>query len=935
MGVKLSGFVHDINGNAQNNLTVELFERTDSATAVTSTSTNSSGKWAFDYSTEGRYDVRISIGGGQYFWVKYDDIIQAEQAEIGSLLIRGSDNAYTTTFTSTPTAARTVTVPDATLTLAGSNLAQTFSANQTFTGTVTVGSDGSGTDVIFYSGNAGDNFTWDASEEKLTITGTATTTALDIADGNVVVADDLTVSGNTTLNGNVTLGNAASDVITVTGTVAGANAMIFEGGTADAHETILTPTDPTADATIKLPAMSAGTYFLPVLDTASTVAISAIPAEINYLDLGATAVGNAIASKAVVLDSNLDYTGIRNLTITGTLSDGNYTFDTSGNVSGLGTVTTSGVLDITDATDSSDATGDTGALRTEGGASIAKKLYVGTDLSVGGNLTVSGTTTTVDTTNTVAKDSLIELNNGASSNSNDLGIVIERGSTGDNSIIAWDESADGFTVGTTTATGASTGNLTITAAPFTAAAIVGTTIDASTDFTIGNTVITDGVVTDSTGLQLAANLDIDGTADISGGLTLSAGGDGALNFANAGENSIKIPDNQASALIIEEANNAYITFVTTNSSEAITVAKATTFSVAATLATGTTIGNLTLADGSITDSGGALDFGNETLTTTGVITAGGLTIPDAGNIGSASDTDAIAISSAGVTTFSAAVDIQGGYANGGGAPYDGVVDAGGGGNWTTLQAGDDALDGGAYSMLVKAGTYSSQNLVVATNNAYIFIEPGTVIDGTITLSGTGIYIQCGNGVDLEGLIISGNSNTFDGGGWETIIDGGAARHAVDITTSFNKVQNTSVKTTDGASNDDYDGVRVHQQTNQIVNVQCINSGRYAFHSDTDGYDAAYIGCVASDSDDHSFYIASTRNRIVGCHAIGAGTDGYHFAATGDHGVMTGSVSRNPGAQSVEVVSGCTDVVITGNRLDGAITDGGTNTIASGNSTVSF
>jgi len=50
--------------------------------------------------------------------------------------------------------------------------------------------------------------------------------------------------------------------------------------------------------------------------------------------------------------------------------------------------------------------------------------------------------------------------------------------------------------------------------------ITGTTIDASTDFTIGNTVITDGVITDSTGLQLAANLDINGTADISGTLTL-------------------------------------------------------------------------------------------------------------------------------------------------------------------------------------------------------------------------------------------------------------------------------------------------------------------------------------------------------------------------------------------------------------------------------
>ena len=104
--------------------------------------------------------------------------------------------------------------------------------------------------------------------------------------------------------------------------------------------------------------------------------------------------------------------------------------------------------------------------------------------------------------------------------------------------------------------------------------ISGTTIDASTDFTIGDTVITDGVVTDSTGLQLAANLDINGTVDISGDLTLSAGGDGALVFGTAGENSIKIPDNQASALIIEEANNAYMTFVSSNSSEKITFAKA-------------------------------------------------------------------------------------------------------------------------------------------------------------------------------------------------------------------------------------------------------------------------------------------------------------------------------------------------------------------------
>jgi len=66
---------------------------------------------------------------------------------------------------------------------------------------------------------------------------------------------------------------------------------------------------------------------------------------------------------------------------------------------------------------------------------------------------------------------------------------------------------------------------------------------------------------------------IDGTRAMTGDLSLS-GGDGALTFTVAGENSIKIPDNQASALIIEEANTAYLTFTTTDSGEKIQFHKA-------------------------------------------------------------------------------------------------------------------------------------------------------------------------------------------------------------------------------------------------------------------------------------------------------------------------------------------------------------------------
>ena len=71
-----------------------------------------------------------------------------------------------------------------------------------------------------------------------------------------------------------------------------------------------------------------------------------------------------------------------------------------------------------------------------------------------GDLNVNGSTTTVNTSNTTIADNLIELNTGISASSNDAGIIIERGSTGNNAAIIWDESTDTFAMGLTTATAA-------------------------------------------------------------------------------------------------------------------------------------------------------------------------------------------------------------------------------------------------------------------------------------------------------------------------------------------------------------------------------------------------------------------------------------------------------------------------------------------------
>ena len=77
--------------------------------------------------------------------------------------------------------------------------------------------------------------------------GTATDPdAITIASaGAVTISQSLIVSGNLTVSGTTTQVNTV--------TMNAANALIFEGATADDHETTLTITDPTADRTITLP----------------------------------------------------------------------------------------------------------------------------------------------------------------------------------------------------------------------------------------------------------------------------------------------------------------------------------------------------------------------------------------------------------------------------------------------------------------------------------------------------------------------------------------------------------------------------------------------------------------------------------------------------------------------------------------------------------
>ena len=87
------------------------------------------------------------------------------------------------------------------------------------------------------------------------------------------------------------------------------------------------------------------------------------------------------------------------------------------------------------------------------------------------------------------------------------------------------------------------------------------------------------------------------------------------NSVSQGDSSVTVTDTGTGAVAIAVDGSTVINTVAAGATVSGTLTSTSTGS----FATGTTIGNLTLANGSITDSGGTIDFGDETLTTTGTV----------------------------------------------------------------------------------------------------------------------------------------------------------------------------------------------------------------------------------------------------------------------------------------------------------------------------
>lgn len=166
-------------------------------------------------------------------------------------------------------------------------------------------------------------------------------------EANVIFNDididgDANIGGSLTVDGDVILGNATSDTVTIKGNlnVEGStvsvnqteinvtNAFVFEGATADAHETTLTIAEPTADRTITLPNVS------------GTIAMtSQLRSDDGVKDIvGGMVSSNTETGLSVTYDTtnkNLDFVLTKDPTITLT-----------GDVTGSGTMTNLGNVSI-------------------------------------------------------------------------------------------------------------------------------------------------------------------------------------------------------------------------------------------------------------------------------------------------------------------------------------------------------------------------------------------------------------------------------------------------------------------------------------------------------------------------------------------------------------------------------------------------------------
>jgi hypothetical protein len=385
MTVNFAGHLYNDAGSAVNGASVKLLETGTTTQEGSTVTTDSAGAWAFTESDQDRYDVEIT-SGSSVRRIRWDDQISLKELDV-----RNNTGA---------------TTPAATLT----NLTNS-AANQVavFSGANSTRADNDEVYLSFKLANsAGD------TEEFARMTVVAT----DVTDGSEdgQIEFDVMKAGTPTKVWTITSSTGAAmsfdmnvDALTIGSGADTDVSLTFDANSADGVITWMEDEDyfKFSDDILMNSTERINFYDTAIYIYSSTDGQLDLVAD-TEVQIAATTID---INGAVAFDGAL--TGITNITLSGTLSDGNYTFDTSGNVSGLGTVasgaiTSSGIIKTDDATEATSTTD--GSLQTDGGLSVVKDAVFGDDVKLLSDSAVLAFGADGDATLTHTNDTGITLN---------------------------------------------------------------------------------------------------------------------------------------------------------------------------------------------------------------------------------------------------------------------------------------------------------------------------------------------------------------------------------------------------------------------------------------------------------------------------------------------------------------------------------------------
>ena len=395
-----------------------------------------------------------------------------------------------------------------------------------------------------FAGPLTGNVTGNASGTAATVTGAAQTNITSLGTLTALTVDDVAINGKVmTMTGSTndtavfTVGtNGTLSIVTTDTAAAAANVQITADGTVDIDSAGVLTLD--SGAAINIEPASGSAILLD-----GTISI----------DAGVVTGATSITSTAFVGDITGDVTGNadtatalasgRTIAMTGDVAWTSASFDGSGNVTGAGTIQStaveSGMLNnnvISGQTEiSSGLAAADELLYSDGG--VLKKVGIDTLTSYlagvnAGTVTATGLSDssgviTLDIQNMTASTSIADA---------DL-VVVDDGANGTLRKMTRANFIESAALDSINIDGGAIDGAAIGANS--ASTIVGTTIDASTDFTIGDTIITNGTITDSSGLSIAAALDLGAnTLTTTGSLQVRtidySDGDNAITIADGG-----------------------------------------------------------------------------------------------------------------------------------------------------------------------------------------------------------------------------------------------------------------------------------------------------------------------------------------------------------------------------------------------------------------